>query len=471
MLGRIPVITLILLVGLTACTVKPQIRAVISNDRVSGGSIQLERSGTLTSIGKGTEIQPGDILTTNANEQAVLVLENGAVEVVMFENTQIQISSIDPTYGELVVKILKRLKGKFEVRSKYGTAQAEGTIFYVAVERGVDFRVVGLEGAVLVAATQGRNTRITKREEISINSRSGAAPAVTERTVGRTEYNELLDRVNAIERISRPGAARLMVPEILGLPLSEAQRILRQAGFRLFEPIPVLAQGDIGTVVRLTPGPGSLLEQSNKLVLNYIEKPTNVPDLTGKSESTAIRLIENSGLKIGSIRRRITGNAKVGIVIYQSQDAGSRVAIGTPVDIDVEAESRAVPDVGGLTEDDAVRIIRNAGFEVGSRDYTYLEGVTGGRVAYQSPAGGQLLNPGASIDLTIELRGVEVPPVYGMTARNARRRLTNLGFYVPFFPDRNNWIVVDHEPQGYDIVPPGNTVTLELEEPKLPVVE
>ncbi|MGH2753416.1 MAG: transglycosylase domain-containing protein [Actinomycetota bacterium] len=91
-----------------------------------------------------------------------------------------------------------------------------------------------------------------------------------------------------------------------------------------------------------------------------------------------------------------------------------------------------IPDVTGFPEDDAVRIVEDAGFEV-----TIVEGpsdVAPGRVYAQSPGGGQLATPGSTVTLSISTGGgggsATVPNVLGLMRAEAESKLRGAGYEV-----------------------------------------
>jgi membrane peptidoglycan carboxypeptidase len=76
---------------------------------------------------------------------------------------------------------------------------------------------------------------------------------------------------------------------------------------------------------------------------------------------------------------------------------------GTPVESFARPTSRdnriAVPDVRGLPEDEAVAVLREAGFDVRSGGALPTEGLPAGAAAYTSPSAGSPLDPGETLTL------------------------------------------------------------------------
>lgn len=119
-----------------------------------------------------------------------------------------------------------------------------------------------------------------------------------------------------------------------------------------------------------------------------------------------------SGLTLDEARRQLgqaglqAGSVRqvagqpAGTVLRQDLPAGQRVRSGTRVDLDVAGES-TVPNVTGMTQLEAGIVLGMAGLNVG--DTSEEEGIGGrpGRVARQSPAPGTRVAPGTAVSLVL----------------------------------------------------------------------
>jgi beta-lactam-binding protein with PASTA domain len=119
-----------------------------------------------------------------------------------------------------------------------------------------------------------------------------------------------------------------------------------------------------------------------------------------------------SGLTVDEARRRLSqaglqaGSVRqvagqpVGTVLQQGLPPGQRVRLGTRVDLDVAGES-TVPNVTGMTSLEAGIVLGMAGLNVG--ETSEEEGIGGrpGRVARQDPAPGTRVPPGTSVSLVL----------------------------------------------------------------------
>jgi eukaryotic-like serine/threonine-protein kinase len=85
-------------------------------------------------------------------------------------------------------------------------------------------------------------------------------------------------------------------------------------------------------VVAMKPGVGELVPAGSTVTLFYASGPHEVPDVVGKTEAQATKLITEAGFKVSRVEDSST-KAKKGTVLQQSPDPGTPLAKGTPVTI------------------------------------------------------------------------------------------------------------------------------------------
>ncbi|MDQ3878563.1 MAG: PASTA domain-containing protein, partial [Actinomycetota bacterium] len=139
----------------------------------------------------------------------------------------------------------------------------------------------------------------------------------------------------------------------------------------------------------------------------------------------------------------------------------------------VKGDRKTVPDVVGFPKNDALQILKTAGFEV---QETEAESTTypPGRVIAQSPSAGSKAAPGSTVTITISTKSQEsdtvtVPDVLGLKRAEAEDRLTSAGFTVrevtqkessPGQAKKNRGRVWKQSPPGGSHVKEGSTVTI-----------
>jgi eukaryotic-like serine/threonine-protein kinase len=143
---------------------------------------------------------------------------------------------------------------------------------------------------------------------------------------------------------------------------------------------------------------------------------------------------------------------------------GAFLAFGSDL-FESAPEQEQVPNLIGLTEDDARIAIGEAGLEVGDVDYEASETVNKDEVIEQSPNRDQYVDPGSDVDLVVSTGKpmVQVPFVVGQTKTEARNQLRNAKLEVQFETeesDQPKGEVVRTKPAGGETVQQGNTVTV-----------
>lgn|GEM_PF-2490136 len=448
----------------------PQVNTVLVNDRViseASVSVQLTRAGNTGPIAPGTTLEVGDVIATGPDAQAVLLLENGAIEVVILEDSEIRISSLWVSFGEIFVRVIDDLRETFEVESEYGLAGVEGTVFAVRVPRGspsgVNYECVTLEGRVRIRSPTGAWSPVDVAAGNAVTIEQGRGLA--RRDLQRGEFNNLVDRMNRVERIYRPENRRLLAPDVVGLTEAGAKDELVRRGYtagtsvaRVTENVP------IGQVLAQQPAAGREVERGAQFVLDVEAEPTTVPPLVGTSEAAALRLLAGARLKAGETVRQITGNAAVGEVLRQQPLANARVPIASTVNLWVEAESVRVPSVLNSSIATAHEALADSSLAAGAVTERLQTSGPYDVVIEQSTAAGTPVAPGTRIDLVVAAQGIPVPNLANATASNARSTLSSAGFRLGRSSSRRGTsapgAVIEQDPAAGTLAKPGSAVDI-----------
>lgn len=132
----------------------------------------------------------------------------------------------------------------------------------------------------------------------------------------------------------------------------------------------------------------------------------DVPTVLGMTPDGAATLLAAEGLTLGEQTTESTDQPE-GTVIAQSPEAGTVVASDTPVDVTVAEPIplEAVPDLAGLTGDDAVAMLQGQGLVLGAVDDEESSDQPEGTVLHQEPGAGAEVPDGTSVNITLA-----VPP-------------------------------------------------------------
>jgi serine/threonine-protein kinase len=191
---------------------------------------------------------------------------------------------------------------------------------------------------------------------------------------------------------------------VVGLSADSARALLQKSGLagKIADRVthPTLAQG---RVVWQDPPAEILVTAGTTVDLAISDGPQRVliPDVAGYDEDTGRLLMESAGLTV-TIEHAQTSAPK-GVVVNSRPPAGTALNPGRPVALVVSegAPTITVPNVVGLTLEDARPKIEDAGFRVGT---TFTRSATVeqlGTIIEQRPQAGTLGAPGTAINLFI----------------------------------------------------------------------
>jgi serine/threonine-protein kinase len=208
-----------------------------------------------------------------------------------------------------------------------------------------------------------------------------------------------------------PGVAS--VPDVQGIARADAESQLRAAGF---EPkVEEVFSGDVrkGRVIDTAPPQGSLIERGSPVTLRVSSGPeqVEVPDVVGETEENARSAIESAGLRVGKVTEQESVDEDPGTVLEQSPANGDTVAKGSAVKLTVAKAPPdvTVPDVVDETEEEARRLLEEAGFEVRVREETVTDSNDDGLVLEQSPDALEERPKGSRVRIVVGRLGTETP--------------------------------------------------------------
>jgi beta-lactam-binding protein with PASTA domain/tRNA A-37 threonylcarbamoyl transferase component Bud32 len=164
-----------------------------------------------------------------------------------------------------------------------------------------------------------------------------------------------------------------------------------------------------------------------------------VPDVTGVTLEEAVAALGAVDLRVGRITEVETEASPPGTVLIQLPGAGSQLAVGGSVDVSV-ARSPAlttVPNVAGLSENEALRRLRDAGLVPGTRVRAASDTLPSGTVVGTQPGPGTRVAVDTVVEVTIS-DGPARASVRAVTNRplaEAVARLRDQGFVVDVYEE------------------------------------
>ena len=181
------------------------------------------------------------------------------------------------------------------------------------------------------------------------------------------------------------------------------------------------------------------------------EEMVVMPKVVGKDVSAARSALVKQGL-IPELTYEESDKYTVGIVMRSSVEEGTEIPVGTTVVLTVCGNSGTrIPNVVGLTKEEAVELLTQAGFNVNISEVSSEE-VDKGIVISQDPEGDVQAEEGSYVTIEVskgpDLSGkTEMPNLIGMTEQEARNTLNAFGLKAG-----NVRTIIDSDPENRGLV-------------------
>ncbi len=140
-----------------------------------------------------------------------------------------------------------------------------------------------------------------------------------------------------VEVIVSSGAPMLTVPSIVGKTLDDSKPLIIGAGLDIAQTM-FEGEGEPGTILEVTPEPGSKVEEGTKLTLVVAPMTAAVPDVLGFGIGKARKAINDAGFEVGKINWRYNENRPANLVLAQDPEPGANVAPGSKINLVLNPE-------------------------------------------------------------------------------------------------------------------------------------
>ena len=247
-------------------------------------------------------------------------------------------------------------------------------------------------------------------------------------------------------------AQQVEVPDVYTYTLDDAAKALESAGL----DYRYTGEED-GTVIAMNPDAGTTVDEGTvvSLRLQHKSSTVEVPDIVGMSGDDALEECKELGL--GLKYDESMGNQPL---IAQNPPAGTLVDPGFVVEgtePDPEPTTVAVPNVVGMTGDDALGVINDAGLK-----FKYDESRGSEELTATKPAAGTEVKPGSMVEGIFPDRPqpatVEIPDLSGMKGKDAAAALKDLGLVLDYDKKNPNMEVMSTDPDAGTTVDAGTKV-------------
>ena len=265
------------------------------------------------------------------------------------------------------------------------------------------------------------------------------------------------------------------MPNVTGLTLTEATAQLKADGLEVGTVTLKDSDRPSNTVLSTNPAAGIPVARGTRINLTVSNgsgaQKVSVPNVQSMALAAAETKLQQEGLTFkvttaSSNPQSLPPNT----VVSQDPLAGTSVSKGTTVTLTIvpQPNTVAVPSVVGVSVGDASGLIGQQGLSVGSTSTACSNNYAKGIVTASSPSGGQQVNPGTAVNLTVSSGScqVVVQNVIGMSQGSAISTLQSQGLTVSATTATtgcaatNVGVVVSQSPAGGSSVPAGSSVTV-----------
>jgi beta-lactam-binding protein with PASTA domain/predicted Ser/Thr protein kinase len=207
--------------------------------------------------------------------------------------------------------------------------------------------------------------------------------------------------VAAVQFFGSPDAEQVTVPQVTNMTERAAERRLENEGLQV-GAVTQESSEDVekGRVLEQDPEAGDTAESGSEvnLVISAGSEMVTVPDVLGQSERDATAQLTDAGLDVDAVEQ--DSDEPQGTVVDSNPRPATSVEAGSTVTIYVSTGPGQVPNVVGMTEDEAVAALEDAGFEADVQ-YDVDTPSERGTVLSQSPSGLTEAPRGSTVSITV----------------------------------------------------------------------
>src|SRR5699024_4697903 len=156
---------------------------------------------------------------------------------------------------------------------------------------------------------------------------------------------------------------QIQVPDVSGMPETDAQNALTTAGLRPILEYEHNDDVDRDRAIGTDPANGTTLQRYDEITLNISLGPDQVeiPDsLQGSSEATVRATLEELGVRVSDVSYVNSPTIPRDRLVDTNPALGSTVAYGSTVALQMSSGEVEVPDLTGMTEDQARNTLESA---------------------------------------------------------------------------------------------------------------
>lgn len=202
------------------------------------------------------------------------------------------------------------------------------------------------------------------------------------------------------------------------------------------------------------------------------------PDIVGQTVQAAQQSLVGTELTVAEGEPVFSETIPAGVIVSTNPEPGSGINPSGVIEASVSLgpERYLVPDVKGLSPEEAATQITESNLALGGRTEAFDDKVPAGLVAKTEPKIGSELKPDSQVDLVISKgpKPVEIPQVVGTKIKSAQSQLEDLGLIVEresvFSEQVEKNVVISIKPKPGTTVNSGTSVDVVVSKGPPPVV-
>ncbi|MDO5709135.1 MAG: PASTA domain-containing protein [Coriobacteriales bacterium] len=431
------------------------------------GNVTFKESNDVP-LGSVVSQSPKALSTAKANTKIDLVVSSGKKEAAEVSVPNLAGLSQDDAEKALIDAGLKGVATKPEESS----TETPGLVFKQSIPAGqkvkegtkVLFTVAIAPSEVEVPDVKGRTRDEAK--DILVKARLGfdyttaydekvAEGKVISQSINPKSKVKAGTTVSVTVSLGAKPASNVKVPDVRTYNWTDAEKALRSAG------LSARYTGDpAGTVTSQDVAPGTSVAPNTvvTVTLSSPAKTVKVPDLVGLSVTSAEIATDEAGLGLD------VGGKFHGTVVDQWPAAGTEVEPRTTIHVTIDSSefdkvTVTVPNLIGLSADDAMNKCEEAGLKIESMDGQH------GIVEKQSPEAGAVVDEGSTVTISLDtsdFTDVVVPDLTGLSVTSAEMELDEIGLVLKPMGGFHG-TVIDQSPEAGTKVKPGTEVAVNVD--------
>ncbi|MEV6107601.1 Stk1 family PASTA domain-containing Ser/Thr kinase [Streptomyces sp. NPDC051940] len=250
--------------------------------------------------------------------------------------------------------------------------------------------------------TAGQATGALEKEGLRFRTKEAFSATVERGKVISSDpgQGERIRDHGTVTLVISKGPERARVPQLEGMSLEQAKKALQEAGLRAGKVTEEFHDSyRAGSVISSGIAAGEDVAGGTAVPLVVSKgQPVEVPDVVGEDEGTAMQELREAGFEVEVAPVREYSAEDAGKVATTDPAPGAEAAEGDTIRLTISKgqDLVEVPDVVGLSADEAEQKLRDAGFEV-NRNQVFF----GDKVFSQSAKGGDEAPRGSEITIWI----------------------------------------------------------------------